>query len=126
MSCLHPVFPVVKLLTASPDPIPGRWSSPPPDPVLIDREEEYEVEAVINSHMFQGWLQYLMQWKGYSYEHNSWENATDVHSLKLVAEFYSTHPGAPRRVRRAHFNYISFQSSQDRHVGSSLPRGGVM
>jgi hypothetical protein len=117
---------VVKLLTAPPDPIPGSRSSPPPDPVLLDGEEEYEVEAVINSRMFQGRLQYLIQWKGYSYEHNSWENATDVHSPKLVAEFYSTHPGASRQVRRAHFDYISFQSSQDRRVGSSLPRGGVM
>jgi hypothetical protein len=52
MGRLHPVFPVVKLLTAPPDPIPGRRSSPPPDPVLIDREEEYEVEAVLNSRMF--------------------------------------------------------------------------
>jgi hypothetical protein len=49
MSHLHPVFPVVKLLTAPPDPIPGHRSSTPPDPVLIDGEEEYEVEAVINS-----------------------------------------------------------------------------
>jgi Chromo (CHRromatin Organisation MOdifier) domain len=114
MSHLHPIFPVVKLLTA------------PPDPVLVDGEEEYEVEAVINSRLFRGRLQYLIQWKGYSYEHNSWEDAMDVHSPELVAGFYSAHPGAPRWVRRAHFNYISFQSSQDRHAGSSLPRGGVM
>jgi hypothetical protein len=80
MGRLHPVFPVVKLLTAPPDPIPGRRSHPPPDPVLVDGEEEYEVEAVINSRMFRGRLQYLIQWKGYSYEHNSWEDATDVHS----------------------------------------------
>jgi hypothetical protein len=52
MSCLHPVFPVVKLLTAPPDLIPRRQSRPPPDPVLINREEEYEVEAVLNSRMF--------------------------------------------------------------------------
>jgi hypothetical protein len=126
MSRLHPVFPVVKLLTAPLDPIPRRRSSPPPDPVLIDGEEEYEVEAVINSCMFRGRLQYLIQWKGYSYEHNSWENATDVHSLMLVAEFYSTHPGAPCQVRRAHLDYISFQFSRDRCVRLSLPRGGVM
>ena len=124
MSRLHPVFPVVKLLTVPPDPIPGRQSCLPPDLILVDGEEEYEVEAVINSHMFRGQLQYLIQWKGYSYEHNSWEDAKDVHSLKLVAEFYSTHPGAPRQVRRAHFDYISFQSSQDHRAGMSLPRGG--
>jgi hypothetical protein len=126
MSRLHPVFPVVKLLAAPPDPISGRRSRPPPDPVLVDGEEEYEVEAVINSRLFRGRLQYLVQWKGYSYEHNSWEDAKDVHSPELVAEFYSTHPGAPRQIRRAHFDYISFQSAQDRRAGSSLPRGGVM
>jgi hypothetical protein len=54
MSCLHPVFLVVKLMAAPPDPIPGRRSYPPPDPVLVDGEEEYEVEAVINSRMFRG------------------------------------------------------------------------
>ena len=126
MSRLHPVFPVVKLLASPPDPISGRWSHPPLDPVLVDGEEEYEVEAVINSHMFRRWLQYLVQWKGYSYKHNSWEDATDVHSLELVVEFYSTHPRAPRQICRAHFDYISFQSAQDRRAGSSLPRGGVM
>ena len=109
-------------MTAPPDPIPGRQSHPPPDPVLVDGEEEYEVEAVINSCMFRGRLQYLIHWKGYSYEHNSWENAMEVHSPKLVAEFYSTHPRAPRQIHRAHFDYISFQSSQDRCAGSSLHR----
>jgi len=34
------------------DPISGRQSRPPPDPVLVDGEEEYEVEVVINSRMF--------------------------------------------------------------------------
>src|SRR5712664_2911170 len=75
MSRLHPVFPVVKLMPAPADPIPGRQSDPPPDPILVDGEEHYEVEAVLDSHIFRGRLQYLIQWKGYSYEHNSWENA---------------------------------------------------
>jgi hypothetical protein len=81
---------------------------------------------VLNSRLFRGRLQYLVQWKGYSYEHNSWEDATDVHSPELVAKFYSTHPGAPRQIRRAQFDYISFQFAQDRRAGSSLSRGGVM
>ena len=126
MSCLHPVFPVVKLMAAPPDLIPGHQSYPPPDLVLVDGEEEYEVEVVINSCMFRGRLQYLIHWKGYSYEHNSWEEASDVHSPELIAKFYSTHPGAPRQIRRAHFDYISFHSSSDRCAEASLPRGGVM
>ena len=118
MSRLNPVFPVVKLMAAPPDLIPGCWSYPPPDLVLVDGdlvdgEEEYEVEAVINSCMFRGRLQYLIYWKGYSYEYNSWEEASDVHSLELIAKFYSTHPGAPHQICRAHFDYISFCSSSN-------------
>jgi hypothetical protein len=62
MSCLHPVFPVVKLMPAPVDPIPGRRSDPPLDPVLVDREEHYEVEAILDSQVFQRQLQYLVQW----------------------------------------------------------------
>src|ERR1700720_764057 len=91
LNWLHPVFPVVKLLPALEDPIPGRQSKPPPDPILVDGEEHYEVEAILDSRMSRGRLQFLIQWKDYSYEHNSWENATDVHSSALVNEFYSTH-----------------------------------
>ena len=96
---LHPVFPVVKLLPAPKDPIPGRWNKPPPDPILVDGEEHYEVEAILDSRMSRGQFQFLIQWKGYSYEHNSWENATDVHSPALV-------------------------NDPNCSAGSSLPKGG--
>jgi hypothetical protein len=108
MSRLHTVFPLVKLMPAPADPIPGQQSNPPPDPILVDGEGHYEVEAILDNHIFWGRLQYLIQWKGYSYEHNNWENATDVHSSTLVAKFYSAHPGAPHQVHQAHFNYIAF------------------
>jgi len=103
-----------------------RRSRPPPDPVLVDGEEEYEVEVVINSRMFRGRLQYLVQWKGYSYEHKQLGGCYGCTLPRASHGFYSTHPGAPRQIRRAHFDYISFQSTQDRRAGSSLPRGGVM
>jgi transposase InsO family protein len=124
MSRLHPVFPVVKLMPAPADPIPGRRSEPPPDPILVDGEEHYEVEAILDSRVFRRQLQYLVRWKGYNYEHNSWENAMDVHSPLLVDKFYSTHPGAPRQIRRAHFDYIAFQSSMDVASGRHSLEGG--
>jgi hypothetical protein len=124
MSRLHPVFPVVKLMPAPPDPIPGRWSDPPPDPVLVDGEQQYEVKAILDSHISRGRLQYLVEWKGYSYEHNSWEPATDVHSPLLVKKFYSAHPGAPHQIRRAHFDYIAFRSLADVASGRRSLEGG--
>jgi hypothetical protein len=52
MSCLHPFFLVVKLMATPTDPIPRQQSHPPPDPILVNGEEEYEVEVVINSCTF--------------------------------------------------------------------------
>src|SRR5215469_18650159 len=46
---LHPVFNVVKLMPAPPDPIPGRKAKPPPPPELVDGVEEYEVEEILDS-----------------------------------------------------------------------------
>ena len=99
LKCLHPVFPVVKLTPAPKDPIPGRHPVPPPPPILREGEEHFEVEQVLDSRMRNNWLQFLIKWKGYSYEENSWENEGDVQAPDLVADFYRSHPGAPRRIR---------------------------
>jgi hypothetical protein len=46
---LHPVFPTVKLSPVPPDPIIGRRPVQPPPTTLVDGEEEYEVEAILDS-----------------------------------------------------------------------------
>ena len=60
---------------------------PPPD--LIDGEEEYEVEAILDSRRWgRGHkLQYLIKWKGYSEAENQWVDAKDVHADQLVDQF---------------------------------------
>jgi hypothetical protein len=65
MSHIHPVFHVVKLKPAPEDPITGHCTNPLPDPMLVDGEEEYEVEEIMNSHFFSRKLQFLVAWKGY-------------------------------------------------------------
>jgi hypothetical protein len=49
MCKLHLVFNVIKLLRAPNDSIPGRHPNPPLDPEIVDREPEYEVEAILDS-----------------------------------------------------------------------------
>jgi len=53
MKRLHPVFNVVKLTLAPDDPIPSRRRTPPPPPELVEGEEEYIVEEVLNSRLFR-------------------------------------------------------------------------
>ena len=66
MSQLHPVFNVVKLLRALEDPIPS-WKArpPPPPPEMVDGEEHYVVEQVLDSQLMRGQLQFLVKWEGY-------------------------------------------------------------
>ena len=107
MSRLHPVFNVVKLTLAPTDPIPGRRAKPPPPPELVDGEEEYVVEKILDSRLHRGKLQFKVKWKGYGVEENSWESATDVHADTLVRDFYRAHPGAPRLIASASFADLS-------------------
>ncbi len=51
MRRLHPVFPVVKLFPLPPDPFPGRRQPAAPDPIIIDGENYYEVERILDSRV---------------------------------------------------------------------------
>jgi Chromo (CHRromatin Organisation MOdifier) domain len=88
MCLLHPVFSVVKLLRAPVDPIPRRHPAPLPDPVVVEGEPQYELEAVLNSCLYRHRLQFLVAWKGYGREENSWVDERDINALQLINEFY--------------------------------------
>jgi len=63
------------------------YSRPPPD--LIDDQEEYEVEKILDSrrHGRRHALQYLVKWKGYPDLDNKWVNQWDVHAPDKIKEF---------------------------------------
>src|SRR3978361_761308 len=128
MRRIHPVFNVVKLLHAPPDPIPGRKTDPPPPPELVDGEEHYEIEKVLDSRLFRNRLEYLVKWKGYGYEENSWVAERDMAAKDLVSQFHLRHPNAPRRIRTNAFNSLDFRQVRQVHHTSRTPyaRGGVM
>src|SRR5258708_2966784 len=46
---IHPVISVSNIHPYHPDPIPECLLDPHPNPVLIDRSEEYEVESIVDS-----------------------------------------------------------------------------
>jgi hypothetical protein len=75
-------------------------SHPPPPPVEIEGELEYEVEQILDSQLFRGKLQYLVKWVGYTEEHNTWEPAENLqHTQEAIDIFHRLHPSAPRRIR---------------------------
>jgi transposase InsO family protein len=125
MRRLHPVFPVVKLTLAEDDPFPGRHQDPPPDPILVDGEEQYEVEQILDSRIRYRRLEYLVKWKGYDDGHNSWEPHYNVHAPDVVADFHHRHPGAPRQINAAQFDSIPFSKADLSPWWRSTRRGAV-
>ena len=120
---LHPVFNVVKLSATLDDPIPGRKPQALLPPIVIDRELEWEVEEVLDSCWHWRRFQFLIKWKGFSREHNSWEMASNVKAPDLVTEYYQKHPAAPRHICQMDFDTL-FKSGTIASRRSNL-RGGV-
>jgi len=69
-----------------------------PPPIVINGEAEWEVEEILDSRWHRRRFQYLIKWKGYSHEHNSWESTSKVSAPALIAEFHRKHPRAPRHI----------------------------
>ena len=56
------------------------------------------MEEVLDSRQYGRWkkLQYLVHWKGWGPEHDSWEDVSDLaNAPKVLQKFHSTHPDAP-------------------------------
>ena len=98
MHGIYPVFHVVKLWPAVVDPILGWQADSPPSPIIVDNEEHYKVEAILDSCIFCHKLQYWVKWKGFGYKDSSWEPAEGVRAPLQVREFYDRHPDAPMLV----------------------------
>ena len=69
---LHPVFPVVKLLQVPPDPFLSCRQPPPPDPIIVDDAEHFELDEILDSRIRYCRIEYLVKWKGYNDSHNQW------------------------------------------------------
>ena len=61
----------------------------PPD--LVDGEEEYEVEKIIDMKQMgrRHKTHYLVKWKGYPMSDNSWEPRENIQVDELIKEFQS-------------------------------------
>jgi len=56
--------------------------------VIIEGKEEYEVEKVMNKRKKYGRWEYLVRWKGYTAEEDSWERKENLKNAKEAVEDY--------------------------------------
>jgi len=57
-------------------------------PVEVNRVEEWEVEKILNKRKVRGVMKYLVYWKRFIVENNTWEKEEDLENIKKrIAEF---------------------------------------
>ncbi len=78
----------------------SNYSRPAPD--LVDNEEEYEVEKILDSQQFgrRRKRQYLIKWKGYPDSDNEWVDKRDIHAPEAIREFENQNPAAKAHINR--------------------------
>jgi len=97
---IHPVFHISQLEPTSPSNIEGRHNPPPP-PIEVEGNIEYEIAQVLDSKL-DCWrkfpLLYYIQWAGYegTADEFSWLGADESsHASELVQEFHKHYPQKP-------------------------------
>jgi len=71
--------------------------------IIIEGEEEYEVEKVMNKRKKYGRWKYLVKWKGYMAEEDSWERKENLKNEKEAVEDYEREYGKKgRRMEEEH------------------------
>jgi len=88
---IHNVFHIDLLIPYNETEAYGETYTQPP-PEIIDGEEEYEIEEIINTRRTgrNKKMQYLVRWKGYLSADNQRVDAKDVHAPELLEEYLST------------------------------------
>lgn len=95
---IHPVFHVSLLEPYHADASPDRHQPPPP-PITVENQLEFEVKEILDSRIRYGKLQYLVDWDGYDVSERTWEPVAHVaNSPEAVQAFHARYPDKPGPV----------------------------
>ena len=100
---IHNVFHVSKLrryIESDDELFPDRKLKPLPD--IIQGEEEWEVEAILNDKIVGKTRKYLIKWKGFGDDSNTWQTATDLkHAKDKIQEYKDQKALTSKKPRQA-------------------------
>jgi transposase InsO family protein len=75
-------------------------------PELIDDEEEYEIEEILDRQRKQGAYWYKVKWKGWPSEYNQWVSTQDMANAKELKEEFEIARKTTRKRRRSEANSL--------------------
>ena len=97
---IHPIFNKALLTPYKPPSYLQQQLPQPAPPIIIEGDEEYEVDEILDSQMRNSKLQYLVCRKDYpTHTDWTWEPESNItHALEVVKDFHTKHPSAPRHL----------------------------
>ena len=96
---IHPIVNVSKIQLYKPQ--VEEQKKIPPKLVIIEGEEEFEIEKILNKRTVQGKEKFLVRWKGYIAEEDTWEDRKNLGNAKeLVEEFEREYREEAKELRR--------------------------
>ena len=97
---IHPVFNKTLLTPYKPPAYPQQQLPQPALPIIVEGDEEYEVDKILDSWMRNSKLQYLVHWKDYpACTDWTWELESNItHVPEAMKDFHTKNPSAPWRL----------------------------
>ena len=119
---VHPVFNITMLRRFNPDEIKERPKPAEPSPTIDEEGEEvYEVEDNLDKRKDgKGW-RYLVSWKGFGPEHNSWEPEKNLTGAQKLVSLFNRRRSLIRSSGKHLFNWRTGE-----FVETTNLEGGVM
>ncbi len=115
---IHPRFNEKLLTPYVPPAFPNQEVPPAPPPELINDEEEFEIEEVLDSkpRTIRGGrgkksyevIDYLVKWKGWTREHNSWVRDSEMGNAQEAIEEYERRANSARRLDTTDKRVVEF------------------
>ena len=97
---IHLVFNKALLTPYKPPVYPQQQLPRPAPPVIVEGDEEYEVDKILDSQMKNSKFQYLVRWKDYPARVDwTWEPESNImHAPEVRKDFHTRNPSAPRQL----------------------------
>ncbi len=121
---IHPTFNESLLTPYTPPAFPNQEQPPPPPPDLVDGEEQYEIEKVLDSRerkvrgkTGEPWCwttDYFVKWKGYGPESNTWVREGDMDADELIDDYLA------QKINRTEHEAVDWQSYTDPFTGRQV------
>src|SRR6266702_2455793 len=114
---VHDIFHIDLLTPYHETPLHGpNYSRLAPD--LVDNEEEYEVEKILDYQHFgrRRKLQYLIKWKGYPDSDNEWVDKKDIHTDEAIREFKNQNPASDTHISQGYSSESPILPSPQTHT----------